>query len=45
MLISDTFQTYVKNGGKLYCHGHWMSAMSVLHIHIGQFSLFENFNL
>jgi len=45
MLISDTFQTYVKNGGKLYCHGHCMSAMSVLYIHIDQFSLFEVFKL
>jgi len=44
MSISDTFPTYVKNGGKLYCHGHWMSPMSVLYIHIDSYRYLQIWN-
>lgn len=32
--------TYVKNGGKLYCHGHWTSPMSVLRVRYHALSTF-----
>lgn len=32
--------TYVKNGGKLYCQGHWTSPMSVLRVRCHTLSTF-----